>query len=102
MPKKTYLYHMLIGNNDKVEVDCFMFARNSGVAIDFCKELYREMRYNSYQAIKIGQSHILRETQIVPKENEPKIRQAIANKPDKYSEREIVIPEFVLKEGMTV
>lgn len=100
MPKKTYLYHMLIGNNDRVEVDCFVFARNSGVAIDFCKELYKEKKYNSYQAIKIGLSHMLRETQIIPKEDEPKIRLAIANKPDKYSEREINIPEFIPKEGM--
>lgn len=96
--KKTYVYRLLIGNNDNVEVDCFMYARNAGRAIDYCKELYKDKKYNSYQAIKVGISHSLQETQILSNYEAEKLRNAGAEKGEKFSEREIETPRFVSKE----
>lgn len=98
--KKTYLYHMLIGQNDRTEVDCFVAARNCGVAIDYCKEIYKDKKYNSYQAIKVGICHKLEETRILDKEEEMKLRNASADRLEKFSERQIDIPKFIPKEEM--
>lgn len=96
--KKTYIYHMQIGHDDKVEVDCFMAAGNAGIAVDFCKELYRDKKYNSYRANKVGVYHEKMETRILDAGTEYKLRQAGADKGEKYSEREIERPRFVTKE----
>ena len=96
--KKTYVYHMLIGRNQKTEVDCFCYARNAKVATAYCKELYREKKYDSYKAIKVGICLDIKETKIVDKEDEMKMRNAGADRLGKFSEREIDLPQFVLKE----
>ncbi len=95
---KSYIYHMLIGNNDNTEIDCFVTARNCGVAIEYCKDLYREKKYNSYQAIKVGIFHTPQETRILDKEDEMKLRKAGADKKAFFSEREIEIPKFIPKD----
>ena len=96
--KKTYVYRLLIGHDSNVEVDCFMYARNAGQAIDFCKELYKDKKYNSYQAIKVGLSHTLQETQVLSNYEADQLRKAGAEKGDKFSEREIEKPQFISKE----
>lgn len=96
--KKTYIYRMLIGNNDNTEIDTFCMARNAGIAIDFCKEKYKDKKYNSYQAIKVGISHTLQDTQILEPAEAEKLRRAGATRSEKYSEREIEEPRFVTKE----
>lgn len=95
--RKTYVYHLLIGHEDRIEVDCYMFARNAGVAIDYCKELYRDKKYNSYRAIKVGLARELKDTQIIDEYEADKIRRAGGDQ-EKYSEREIEEPRFVTKE----
>ena len=96
--KKTYIYHMLIGNYGDYEVDTFMFARNACVAIEYCKELYKDKKYNSYKAIKVGVSHYLRNTQMVSPEDEEKLRNSIASQGDEYREIEVEAPAFITKE----
>ena len=96
--KKTYIYHMLIGNYGSYEVDTFMFARNACVAIEYCKELYKDKKCNSYKAIKVGVSHYLRDTQIVSPEDEEKLRNSIASHGDEYREIEVEAPTFITKE----
>ena len=96
--KKTYIYHMQIGQDDKVEVDCFVAAGNAGIAVDYCKEVYREKKYNSYKANKVGAYHEKQKPHFLESEDEYKLRQAGADKGNKYSEREIERPRFVTKE----
>ena len=96
--KKTYLYRMLIGHNEKTEVDIFMYARNKETAIDYCKELYRDKKYNHYQPIKVGVSLHLRDTGIVSNYEDQKLRNSIAVQGESYSEREVVLPKFITKE----
>lgn len=96
--KKTYVYHMLIGHNNKTELDFFMYARNATFALEYCKDLYREKKYNFYKAIKVGISHKERTTQIIPEEDAVKIRQAGADEIKKFSERQIDAPQFISKE----
>ena len=98
--KKSYMYHMLIGQDNNAEVDCFMIARNAGVAIDYCKNLYKDKKYNSYQAIKVGICHKLEETRILDNEEEAKLRHAGADRGIKYREKEVEMPKFVSKEEM--
>ena len=93
--KKTYIYRMLIGNNGNTEIDLFMYARNSKVATDFCKELYRDKKYNFYLPIKVGLSHTLRDTQIIKDYEADKLKNSIASQSDKYSEREVEVPQFI-------
>lgn len=95
--KKTYIYRVLIGHDENIEVDIFMFARNSHVAKDYCKELYKDKKYNSYQVIKVGLSHYLRETGIMSEYEAWKLRDSIASQSDKYSEREVEAPKFITK-----
>ncbi len=97
MARKTYIYHMVIGNDNRSEVDCFMAAPNAGVAVDFCKEKYRDKKYNSYRATKVGISHYPRETQILSAGDEMRLRKAGMDKENKYSEIEIELPRFVAK-----
>ena len=96
--KKTYIYRMLIGHNNKTEVDIFMYARNKETAIEYCKELYRKQKYNSYKPIKVGVSLWLRDTGIVTAEEDKKLRNSVASMSDNYSEREITTPKFITKE----
>ncbi len=98
MAKKTYLYRMIIGNNQRQEFDVFVYARNSKTALEYCKELYREKKYNYYKPIKVGVSLYLRSTGIVDKEDEVKLRNSIAVKGDSYTEREVVLPKYITKE----
>ena len=84
--KKTYIYHMLIGHNNNKEADIFMYARNADVAKEFCKEKYRENKYNSYKAIKVGLSKTLKETMIITGSEETKLRNSIASHSDGYRE----------------
>ena len=97
--KKTYIYRVLIGNADNngvdVYVDTYMYARNSKDAVAFCKNQYRDKKYNSYQTIKVGVSHNLRETQIVSEYEAEKLKNSIASQSDKYSEREMEAPKFI-------
>lgn len=72
--KKLYIYHALIGNNSVTEVDTFILARNSKVAEAFCKELYKDKKYNTYRFIKVGISHDNEETQILPQDLIQKLR----------------------------
>jgi len=64
--KKTYIYHVLIGKNSVTEIDTFMFARNANDGEQFCKNLYKDKRYDSYKLIKVGKTHALEDTQILP------------------------------------
>lgn len=98
MAKKTYLYRMLIGNNGNADVDIFLYARNSKVATEFCKELYRSKKYNYYKAIKVGISLKVKETGLVTKEEDEKLRKTIAVSSNIYSEREVTLPTFISKE----
>lgn len=96
--KKTYIYRMLIGHDGNTEVDIFMYARNSEIALSYCKEKYREQKYNYFKPIKVGLSHTLKETQIVSDYEAEKLKNSIASKGDKYSEKETEAPQFITKE----
>lgn len=96
--KKTYIYRILAGNNDNIEVDVFMFARNAYIATEFCKNLYKEKKYNTYKAIKVGVSHKLRDTQIVCDADDERLRNSIASQGDRYKEIEVEAPTFITKE----
>lgn len=89
---------MFIGKNDNVETDVFLFARNSKTAVDYCRELYKDKKYNSYKPIKVGVSLYPRETGLVSAEDDKKLRSTIAVKGDAYSEREVVLPKYITKE----
>ncbi len=99
--KKTYIYRMLIGNNEEIEVNIYVYARNANTACDFCRRIYSDKKYNTYKAIKVGLSHIIRETQVVSEYETQKLNNSIASKGDKYSEREVKVPEFITKEEMS-
>lgn len=96
--KKTYLYRMLIGNDETDEIDIFMFARNSKTATEYCKKLYKDMKYTKFKPIKVGVSLYPRETGLVSKEDDAKLRNSIAVKGERYCEREVVMPKFITKE----
>ena len=97
--KKTYIYRMLIGNNNILpEVDIFMYARNAETAKTYCKNIYKDKKYDSYTAIKVGLSRTLQDTQIMQQYEADQLRNSIASKSDKYSEREIEAPQFITKE----
>lgn len=85
--KKTYIYHMLIGNNGNVVEDFFMLARNKDRAIDFCQNEFKDKKYNFYRVIKVGVSHTLQDTQIISEYEAERLRQAGAAESDFYSER---------------
>ena len=85
--KRTYVYHILIGNNENVDVDLFMLARNAGVAIEFCQDIYRQKHYNSYKAIKVGVSDLPQDTRIMNEEETEQLIRAGAANSDKFSER---------------
>lgn len=96
--KKAYIYRMLIGHNDNTEIDIFLFARNAKIAKEYCKELYKEKKYNYYKPIKVGVSLRLRDTGLVSDDEDKKLRNTIAIKGESYSEREVVLPKFITKE----
>ena len=96
--KITYLYRMLIGYNNNVDVDLFMYARNAKVAKEYCKELYREKKYNYYHPIKVGLSFFPRDTGLVSDEDDLKLRSSLAVQGEKYSEKEIVWPQYIPKQ----
>jgi hypothetical protein len=93
--KKTYIYRVLIGNNGNVFEDIFLYARNAKVALDFCKEIYKDKKYNYYYANKVGLSHTLRNTEIITGYSAYKLRNSIAAEDKKFSEREVAMPEFI-------
>ena len=98
MAKKTYIYRVIIGHNGNHVMDVFMYARNIKVALDFCKEYYRDKRYNYFNPIKVGVSLYNRDTGLVSKEEDKKLRDSIAAIGDSYREREVVLPKFITKE----
>ena len=85
--KKSYIYHLLIGHENNVEVDIFMVARNAGVAIDYCKDFYKDKKYNSYQAIKVGVSRTLQDTRIMDDYEAQMLIKSGASLSDFYSEK---------------
>ena len=74
--KKTYIYHVLIGNDNQTDIDIFVLARNMSDGISFLQEKYRDKKYNSYKMIKIGESGLLEETQIISNDKAEKLRKA--------------------------
>ena len=72
--KKTYIYHVLAGNNGVTEIDTFILARNAKVGENFCKEQYKDKKYNTYKFIKVGISHEDEETQILSEDLAQKLR----------------------------
>ena len=100
--KKSYLYRMLIGTcrgeYTDIQYDIFCVARNAKVAKEYCKEKYRDKKFNYYQAIKVGVSHTLRDTEILSDDETWKLRQSIATKGEKYREIEMEVPKFITKE----
>ena len=72
--KKTYIYHVLIGNNGTYDIDTFILARNSKVGESFCREQYKDKKYNTYKFIKVGISHEKEETQILSADLAQKLR----------------------------
>jgi len=95
MAKQTYVYRVLIGRDNNVEHEHFCYARNAGVLLDFLKEKYREQKYNYYQAIKVGISHTLKDTMIIDGSEAEQLKNSIASKGDKYSERRVEAPKFI-------
>jgi len=85
--KKTYIYRILIGHKDNILVDIFMYARNSKVAVEYCKEKYREEKYDYYKAVKVGISHTLKDTEIVDDYTAVKLKHSIAAQDVKFAER---------------
>ena len=96
--KKTYIYRMNVGRNNKAETDFFMYARNSKTAIEYCKEIYKDKKYNYFKPIKVGVSLWLRDTGIVSDEEDKKLRNSIAVKSESYSERDFEAPKFITTE----
>lgn len=96
--KQTYIYRVLIGHEGNTEIDNFMYARNAEDAKEFCKELYRDKKFNYYKAIKVGVSHFLRDTQIIKGYEADKLKNSIASQGDKYAEKIIEAPQFISKE----
>ena len=96
--KKTYIYRVLIGYNGNTEVDIFMYARNEKTALDYCKQLYKDKKYNYYKPIKVGISLWLRDTGIVTAKEDEQLRNSVASIGETYYEREIEMPKFITKE----
>lgn len=96
--KKTYIYRVQIGHNGVADVIGFMYARNSHDATSYCKELYREKKYNYYKMIKVGVSHTLQETRFIGDAEAAKLMSSMASQSDKYAERETNVPQFITKE----
>ena len=86
--KKTYIYRIQEKNGNKEE-EFFMYARNADRAIQYCKDNFEDKRRASLRAIKVGVSHILRETQIVGETESQKLRNSKAVVSEKYAERDV-------------
>ena len=89
---------MLIGNNDDIDIDVYMYARNADVEKEFCKKIYKEKKYNTYKAIKVGMTLTLKDTQIVTDYESDKLKSSTASLSDSYCEREAEQPIFITKE----
>ena len=87
--KKTYIYRVMIGQNDDVMADVFMYARNKDTAVDYCRKVYHDKHYNSYKVIKVGVSHTLQETGFISDFEADRLIAAGATRSDKYSERNV-------------
>ena len=96
--KKTYIYRVLIGYNGNTDVDIFMYARNKETALDYCKQLYKDKKYNYYKPIKVGVSLWLRDTGTVTAKEDELLRNSVASMGETYYEREIEMPKFITKE----
>lgn len=90
--KKTYIYRMQIGKAGQVKLERFLWARNSTVAKDFCKEVYRAEKYDLYKPIKVGQSRHLRETGFIPDDEVAHMKNAGATRSEYYSESNMGLP----------
>lgn len=90
--KKTYIYRMQIGKAGEVKLERFLWARNSTIAKDFCKEFYRAEKYDLYKPIKVGQSRHLRETGFIPDDEVQHMKNAGATRSEQYSERIMGLP----------
>ena len=86
--KKTYIYRILAKNGEKEE-EFFMYARNADRAVQYCRENKENGKHTFWRAIKVGVSHILRETQIIGEEESRKLRNSKAVVSEKYAERNV-------------
>ena len=98
--KKTYIYRLMIGKHGDIFEDVFMYARNQDIAIQYCKEYYKEKKYDLFRANKVGISHTLRDTEIIQGYTADKLRNSVAAQDKKFSERNMEIPQFVTAEEM--
>ncbi len=87
--KKTYIYRLEMGHQDQIEETIFIYARNAGIAVDYCKTIYKDKKYDHFHAIKVGASNELRETSIFTKDENERIRKTNAVGADAYAEREM-------------
>ena len=98
--KKTYIYRVMIGKHGDVFEDIFMYARNADIAEAYCKEKFKDNKYDLFRVNKVGISHILRDTEIIQGYTAEKLRNSVASQDKKFSERAIDAPTFVTKEEM--
>lgn len=57
--KATYMYQITMGHGNKKEFTTYCYARNSGVAIENMKEIYKDKKYDSFTAKLFGEADIL-------------------------------------------
>ena len=83
--KKTYIYKVSMSRNNGPEKTVHLYARNAGIAVEFCKEAYKDKKYDAFKAVKKGES-VLRETAFLTSEEERKL-QSLQPEADAYAER---------------
>lgn len=89
--KKCYVYRIEMGNNNIVKETVYGMARNAGYMIAFCQERYKDKHYDSFKAIKVGLSKVLRDTFIMEGMEEWQIKQTLASRAELFAEREDVL-----------
>lgn len=96
--KTTYLYKVLMRQNNTDNTIDYCYARNKKAAIDGMKEIYKDMKYSFYDAVCFGEAEFKLHPLLFEKMS-PKDVAVVQNKhladADKYSRRKEIssIPE---------
>lgn len=56
MSKVTHIYRVDIGHGDSVEITDWVYARNAKQAKAYCREKYKDRRYDHYKMVMVGEN----------------------------------------------
>ena len=98
--RNTYLYKISMGKNGQIKEIAFAYGRNKKAVIKGYQEIFKEKKYDKFDAVMFGEADIKRHPEYfmpMPKEEVEYIMQQELAKAQAYAQRKLPFP--LIREG---